>query len=274
MPDTLRHKVTVRLKAERRVEAAIAFGGQGEVENVLNETFITAALVGKPLSVGHFVNSKPAGGLAFNTITHTYSPYILIGQNDGNIEDDEIIRGTDYQEVITNFPLGNQLLTGLFLEMDVKSPDGKIETHERALVDRIGFVARQNGGTATINISDEAANKPAIGPLDLITINVLSGLQSLDAIAPKRDNLTPLKTELEALKPLVEQIPPTGPTTLEQQRILARALDLSRQSTLIGAEAIGMVFARASDVALKQLEQGFLTRGYYTSPRLLVCWRC
>ncbi len=256
VPDTLRHKVTVRLKAERRMEAAIAFGGQSEVKNVLNETFITAALVGKPLSIGHFVNSQPAGGLAFSTVTHTYSPYVLIGQNDGNLEDDEGLRGTDYQEVITNFPLGNQLLTGLFLEMDVKSPDGKVETHERALVDRIGFAARQNRGTTTIDISVGAANQPALTNLDIVTINVLPGLQSLEAIALKRDYLAPIKTELEALKPLVDQIPPTGPITTEQQQTLAKVLHLSRQSTIISAETVVMSFAGASTLHLNNSNRG------------------
>src|SRR4030095_13614502 len=76
VPDNLRHKVTVRLRTELQGNFP---NSQPDVQTVLSATFVTAALVGKPLSVGHFVNSKPAGGLAFSTITHTYSPYIFIG---------------------------------------------------------------------------------------------------------------------------------------------------------------------------------------------------
>jgi hypothetical protein len=148
VPENLQHKVTVRLKAERRnLFSAITTALSGSpFETVLNHEFITAALVGRPLSIGHFVNSENFAV----SITHTYSPYILVGENDGNIEDDEIIRGTDFQEAFSGISALSTLLTGLFLEMDVKSPDGKVETHERALVDRIGFVARQTGGMVVV----------------------------------------------------------------------------------------------------------------------------
>jgi hypothetical protein len=263
VPDALRHKVTVRLKAELRSSFPTT---EPDVNNVLNETFITAALVGKPLSVGHFVNSKPAGGLAFSTVTHTYSPYILIGQHDGILEDDEIIRGTDYQEVFTNFPLGNQLLTGLFLEMDVKSPDGKVEMYERALVDRIGFAARQNDSSVVV----EGNNQPTLTNLDLVTINVLSGLQAPVAIVNQRDRLAPVQSELAALLPLLTALPSTGPLTTEQHDLLAKALDLSRRSTIINVETVVMAFAGASDRILSQLELGYLSKAQYVSPRLIL----
>ncbi len=271
VPDNLRHKVTVRLKAEQRSEAAVAFGGQElEVKNVLNETFITASLVGKPLSVGHFVNSQPAGGLAFSTVTHTYSPYILIGQNDSDISDDPIIRGTDYQEVITNFPLGNQLLTGLFLEMDVADANGKVETHERALVDRIGFAARQNGGMPTIDLSGGAANQSTINILDIVTINALPGLQAPSAVVNQRDRLTPVQSGLTAILPLLSTLPSTGPFTTSQLELLAKAIDLARRSTIINAETLVMAFAGASDRILSQLELGYRSEAQYVSPRLIL----
>lgn len=270
-PDALRHKVTVRLKAEQYVEAAAAFGGQAlEVQTVLNETFVTAALVGKPLSMGHFVNSSSAGGLVFSTVTHTYSPYILVGQNDDSLEDDRIVRGADYQEVLSNFPLGKQLLTGLFLEMAVTDANGNMELHERTLVDRIGFAARRNGGTATIDLSGGAADDPALTDLDLVTANVLPGLQEPAALANQQSRLAPVQTELNTLLPLVDAIPSDGPLTTEQQQILARALDLARRSTVINAEALVMAFAGASDRLLRQLELGYLSEAQYVSPRLIL----
>jgi hypothetical protein len=37
-----------------------------------------------------------------------------------------VLAGVDgqYQEVVTNFPFGSQILTGVFLELDVTDPSG------------------------------------------------------------------------------------------------------------------------------------------------------
>ncbi len=58
VPDSLRHKVTVRLKAELSDGFT---GGLKDPKTVLNHTFNTVELIGHPLSIGHFVNSVPAG---------------------------------------------------------------------------------------------------------------------------------------------------------------------------------------------------------------------
>ena len=56
--------------------------------------------------------------LFISVTTNTYSPYIDIGDEAyPDPSHDQVIRGTDYQEVLTNFPLASQILTGLFLEM-------------------------------------------------------------------------------------------------------------------------------------------------------------
>ncbi|MEW5800650.1 MAG: transglutaminase family protein [bacterium] len=57
VPADLRHKVTIRLKAELMGNLTGLIGGGANTKTVLNETFNTVELVGKPLSVGHFVNS-------------------------------------------------------------------------------------------------------------------------------------------------------------------------------------------------------------------------
>ncbi len=152
--DALRHKVIVRLKVEFNNSLT---SGLQDLDTVLNQTFNTVELVGHPLSVGHFVTTKTAGGLVFTTTTHTYSPYILIGQNDLGISNDELIRGQDYQELFSNLAFSTTFLTGVFLEMDVVEPEDKtgqraVETHDRTLLDRLGFAARQSlmaNGTRT-----------------------------------------------------------------------------------------------------------------------------
>ena len=46
-------------------------------------------LVGKPVSIGHFVDTWTPGLQMVYTVTrHTYSPYLLIGQNDTDLSDD------------------------------------------------------------------------------------------------------------------------------------------------------------------------------------------
>ena len=67
---------------------------------------------------------------------------------------DQVLRGQDYEEVLTADPGRSSVLTGLFLDVDVSGPDGSSESFERALVDRLGYAARQTG------------QLPA-GPLDL-----------------------------------------------------------------------------------------------------------
>ena len=265
VPDNLRHKVTVRLIAEH----STAFSPMPERTTVLAETFVSAFLVGRPLSIGHFVNSSETGGLVGGSITHTYAPYVLIGESDGDITDDEIIRGTDYQEVFSGlFPIANQTLTGIFLEMDVQSSNGTIETFEREILDRIGFAERQNGAGGTLpNISVE---EPALTDFDMVTINALSGLQSLAAIGTQEERLTPPQERLNDLQPVIATFPPEGPLTQEQQTLFDEAVNTAREVTLVTAETIATAFAGASDESLAQLEKGYLTKGYYVSPRLIL----
>ena len=102
-------------------------------------------LVGRLLTIGNFVSTS-AFGAVFSATTNTYSPFLLVGEVGQDPSEDEIIRGKDYQEVLTNFPFGTQVLTGLFLHFTLSGPDGPDEDQERTLFDRIGFATRQNGG--------------------------------------------------------------------------------------------------------------------------------
>src|SRR5262249_44448901 len=117
VPDALRHKVTVRLKAETYNQATAAFGFSDGLSTttVLNQTFNTVELVGRPITIGNFVSTSVIPSPIFVSRTMTYSPYIAVGDEaNSDSSQDHVLRGTDFQEVMTNFPLGNQLLTGLF----------------------------------------------------------------------------------------------------------------------------------------------------------------
>jgi uncharacterized membrane protein len=175
VPDNLREKTEVKLTAEIYSQANAVFGPSGLSNSVvLDQTFNDVDLVGRPLSIGNFVNTSTAG-LILSSTTNTYSPYLDMG-DEADPTHDTLLQGTPYQEVLTNFPLGSQILTGLFLDITLTGPGGPPANYERALLDRIGYAVRQQGGSAAVALSP--SDGPAIADFDLYTVNVLPGLQS------------------------------------------------------------------------------------------------
>src|SRR5262249_26425451 len=130
---------------------------------------------------------------------NTYSPYLEIGDEAfPNSTNDHALSGQSYQEVLTNFPLGSQALTGLFVDISLSGPNGPTESYERALVDRIGIAARQ--GLESPHVSISPSEPPALTDYDLFTLNVLPGLHSpvppiqlQERIAQEQQRLTELQ---------------------------------------------------------------------------------
>ena len=162
VPDDLREKTEVSahrrdLQPGRRGVRLSAF----DDTTVLDQTFNDVDLVGRPLTIGNFVSSRDASpALIFGSPTNTYTPYIDIGDEADPTRHDTIIQGTPYQEVLTNFPLASQILTGLFLNVTLSGPIGPAETYQSTLFDRIGYAARQNGTPADVAIAPSSA--PAV----------------------------------------------------------------------------------------------------------------
>jgi uncharacterized membrane protein len=263
VPDQLRHKVTIRLNAELTGGLSGLVGGP-DVKVVLNQTFAAVELVGKPISVGHFVSGYAPPSVGFGYKTYTYSPYLLVDQNDGAISDDPIIRGEDYQEFLTSFPLASEVLTGVFLEVDVAAPGGQARTFQRPLVDRIGFVARQQGGAAPVGI--DASDGPAVSELDLTTLTFFpcrasdspyaawyadfeQGADQFDGLANDHD------LDLEV---------PTDANLFQQRMSALTRLFLLRN------EMCATRFALGSDAFGDILCQELLVRSYCDSPRLII----
>ena len=268
IPDALRHKIKVRLTKEITTPLSGLFGTSSQDQaTVLDQQFNTVELVGRQLSLGHFVSTSSLSAV-FAVVTNTYSPYLLIGDNDINLSDDTLIRGQDYQETLTNFPLGSQILTGVFLEMEVITPDGVSKTYQRSLVDRIGFDVRQSGGSS--QLSADVSGAPIISEHDVLTINALPGLQSQEQLIPLNARVSALQGKLNLLQPQIQSLPPSGPYTDEQKALIVEAQSLARQLNISTNETATIAFAAASDVALQQLEKGYLTEGYYNSPRLIL----
>lgn len=261
---SLQSRVTVRLIAEQ----AVAFASAPTRTTVLNETLTAVALVGKPLSIGHAVHSSTTGDPLPNAVIHIYTPYLLLGQGDDTSADDPVLPGTAYQEVVSSTtPLVNLVLTVLFLEIELRSPVGTVETVTHTLVDRVGITRRQQSDLR--NLSGIASNEPALTETDLVTLAVLPGRPSFEALAHQTSRLMPLSTALTALQPQVETLPPGGPQNADQEALSARASELIRQVALVHAETVVLAMAGAMDVLQRQVEQGYGMKSYDAAPRLL-----
>ncbi len=165
----------IQVTAEITNTADSLFGlSEQQDTTVLDQTFDDVALVGHPLTVGQFVTQTGFGAL-FGEVTNTYSPYIAVGDEaDPDARQDPLIHGTDYQEVLTNFPFGSQILTGVFLDVTTSQPQpgGSVQsqTVEKTLFDRIGYAARQGGASTPINVAP--GGPPALNDYDMVTLLV------------------------------------------------------------------------------------------------------
>ena len=271
IPASLEETTEIQLVAETFGSAEALFGLGGPQDNtVLDQTFDDVELVGKPITVGNFVNSQAAGGLIFTSVTNTYSPYIEISDEaNPDPSNDEVIHGQAYQEVITNFPFGSQILTGLFLNITLSGPQAAPVTFDKTLVDRIGFAARQGAGSVSLPPIDPTG-PPILTENDLWTVNALPGLQSPAVIGGELSALASLQAQLSTLMPTINAISSTGPETPDQQAAVSQTGSLNRQIALLGNAVQTIAFALASDHSTAQLESGYDTLSYDTSPRLLV----
>lgn len=248
---SLRATTKISLDAEIYSQAGALFGaGSGlSTTTVLDQTFNDVDLVGRPLSIGNLVTQTGAGAI-FTAITNNYSPYIVIG--DEALADSQLpdaITGRQYQEILTNFPLGSQILTGLFLNITSSNPAAgdPPQTISRALVDRIGYAARQ-GLAAPENLSVNASGAPIISPFDLTTINVLPGLQSPQAAALAQARAIAALTVANA------QSPP-------DVRIATNAL------LAMGRAEVANI-AAASDTETANLAHAYGVAAYFAAPRI------
>ena len=271
VPVELRHQVRFLLKREITTPLANLFSGGGfaipDLLTVLDQRFPSVDLVGNPVSIGHWVNSKGINAL-FSLVTNTYSPYLLLGQSDEDISDDPIIRGDDYQEILTNFTGGSHILTGLFLTMEVTAPDGTSQSYERTLVDRIGLDIRTRGGSPSISL--DPSGPTALTTLDLATINVISSRQEPLSFATQLTRLQTAKDKLDALQTRLDAIPKSGPVTDEQRADQSLGARLAANLAIVSSENNSMVFGLAADRLEQQLELGYLSQIYTDSPRLIL----
>ncbi len=264
VPANLQHTVTFTIDAETFSQASAAFGvGNGiGTTTVLTQTFAATDLVGRPVTIGQFVNSQALGSVLSAT-THTYSPYLLVAQDPSDPETDEVIRGTDFQEAFTNFPLGSTVLTGLFVRIAVTDAAGAARTFDKTLFDRIGFAAR-NGSSAQVAV--DPGTGPSLNPSDMTTFNVLPALQDESIIRTWGTVNDAALTELKAIVPQLTDSPTPPPDEIALRQ---RASALSLELMINTQRVLTANFARSSDLMADRFATNWYVKAFLDSPRLI-----
>jgi uncharacterized repeat protein (TIGR01451 family) len=254
VPDDLRQKTEVKLNAEFYNQASAAFGVSGfSTTTVLDQTFNDVDLVGHPLSVGQFVSTSFLPSPVFVSKTTTYAPYLAVGDEAFASSHSEVITGQPYQETLTNFPLGNQVLTGLFLDVALTGPGLAAETFERALVDRVGYATRQEGGSGSLTFDPNGP--PALSDFDVFTLNVLGSRGNPAYSGPLVDEAQQTSAALAQLNPN-----DAAGQAAYSQWLRTLVTGLTRE--------YGSTFFSVSDTATSQIARASLVTAYYDRPRL------
>lgn len=267
VPDSERHKVRIRVRAETTM-ASLLGGSFSDTETVLEATFNSAELAGRPLHLQHQVESSsvPSPTLAYSTFN--YAPYLLWDRTDGGTADDEIIRGTDYQETITSFPFGSQALTGVFLELDAIAPGGVTRTSTKTVFDRIGYDIREHGGVPPVSDTTQ----PALNAHDITTIVVSTGGAPEGFPGRRGAALANVEHRLAELKPQLDALVALNPSTLtsEQLAFSSRVRELQIEAIRSFTSFVSERFL-ATSMTLNRVNEGaHYARIYPDSPRFAV----
>ncbi|NJN54870.1 MAG: transglutaminase family protein, partial [Anaerolineae bacterium] len=260
LPASLRHTVQVRIKAEKYHPIS------GLTTNYpLDYTFSTVELVGEPVTLGHIVNSRTQGGMIYANIFHTYTPYLMLAGQD-------LLEGEPFQELMTNFPLATTLVTGEWLLIDLRHPDGTVESHERALYDAIGYDARLNGGN--IQVGDNGrTDQPFISDLTLITGLFAPSFVPVTAVDGEYAASATAVLEGQVAYAQVNAIMADGEVSGDESDDLIAAAQAISRLTRASQRVLLMQYAAAADFGTQRLGDSFLVRPYYDAPRIhLMAW--
>ncbi len=268
IPASQKQRVRFRLIAETYSQAGALYGFPIGSTTVLDQSFDAADLVDKPVTFGHFVSQSTLPGLAISASTNTYSPYMVIGDASADPRDYQVVRGSDYTELLTNFPLGTTLLTGVTLTIDLVDPLNSAypTTVERTLLDRIGYAKRRTGGVVDYAATPE--DGPALTALDLLTVQVASSAQPLDGFAVRRTRMQALQAEAASIAPAVAAIPSPDLMTPDDVALAARAVSLNRALAIALMELGTTAFEGASDVATERNASMYLVKATLGTPRV------
>ncbi|MCA9156933.1 MAG: hypothetical protein KDA72_01320 [Planctomycetales bacterium] len=249
LPDVLRHKVTIRVN--RELTSPGLFGTIQSNDAVVNEAFSTVELVGKSLNLGHLVYQQTLGFGPIGAITNKYVPYLQILDEAASIENATLIQGVEYQDIVTTFPFSSQVVTGVFLEVEITGPDLPLEKYSRTIADRIGIDIRENGGTPNINISP--SSPPLFSPFDSISILATGGLAN-----PAGANR------------LIQSLESAAKETVRGSSEIQRdSRDLNRDILLVNAHAMASNYLATSDAITRRAIEGTRVVAYFDRPRVV-----
>ncbi len=264
VPQSLEATTEIQLVAEIYSQASALFGLSSGLQDttVLDQTFDDVELVGRPLSIGNFVTSTTTAAI-FTTTVNTYSPYIdmsdLAYPNGGQ---DVVTLGKDYQETLTDFPLASQVLTGLFLDVTMSEPQVSgssiVDTIQKTVFDRIGYVPRQNGTIAPVSVAPNTG--PATTEQDVVTLNVSAAAVPTGPLLAAQSTLNQEAAEINALIP-------SGTTTLSPtaQPAVPLSWQVVRGLTALAAG----IFNSASAQYLQFLGKRLDAAAYEASPQIV-----
>jgi hypothetical protein len=260
VPDGVRHKVTIKVKAENY--SVFNLGNSSlDITYPLQHTFNTVELTGKPVTLAHTVDSTGAGGLIFSWTQHTYTPYLNVGGR--------IILGQPYEDFITNFPLASRQVTGIWAIFEVADPSGKVDTAEREIVDKLGFQARQGGGTATTAVS--GGSGPSIEGLDSMTTLFAPGRVSQTSVAAQNAAIVRDAPQLARALTTLQGIQASGTGDTPENRLVLRATQATIRDALVAQDSLRVLyFALLSDMATDTASTSTQVRAYHDSPRILI----
>ncbi len=262
VPDGEHHTLRVRLKVEQY--NAFPVGGVNLSSfYALDQTFDVSDLASKRVTLGHLVSESLAGGV-FSSLTRTYTPYLGIEDNNQGFQ------GDTFQDYLTNFPLSSKFTTAEWLEYELHSPDGQVESFSREVKDLIGPATRRLGGglSLALNTSSEPFFQPEDQYVNWILPNTVSGWALRRQSAGVLDKITTLGTTSQHLLEIAARLDPSDVLTGDD---LQAYLDGRSQAASVSEyllTRIGLDFAWQADNYQAQIEAGLHTRLYYDSPRV------
>jgi len=244
VPDSLRHKVTIKLKVEQ-YEPILSIYDNFRITYPLSATFDAVALVGTPVVLAHAVSSKtPEANAMFYSVRHAYFPYLKIGE--------KVIKGKTFEELMSDFPFVSFFVTGEWLVFSVRDADGQTRTFTRELRDRLGFDARQRRGLISRRLNSDEAIRPLFTDYDEVLVHFVEG-----KVSP-RDVLGQVIASQQMAVTLSKQV----------QDPMSRSSAFTGIARLL--EAIGKSYSYVSDSMTSVLTRSALTLSYRASPGIII----
>lgn len=266
VPALQRHLVTISVNGETFSSASQLVGFEPNLASGVSQTFAAVELVGVPVSIGQFVDRDTTGAVPFVRTSFTYSPYLRLQPDRADPSQDVLYRGSDFQEVFSNFPLSSQLLTGIFAQVELAAPEiGGVratQVIDKTLFDRIGFAARKSG--AAVDVAAPTPAVPAVQGVDLLTLSISAAREPDSQRAAYATGIAVLESQLEAIEPDLDD-----PDDVVRRDAIRRTSFVGTAMLARTTARIASVFTGTSDRLSDVLAETSLARMYFDSPRVV-----